>query len=417
MKTLQELLAEAKALREAIAALFAKHKTEDGKAFKDDVPAEAITEIETKQAELDAIDKQIEEKQAELAKLEEMEAKAAAIQKKHSAIVVRERPDMTPAQTGTEKKDLTLEESLLQALDGKQLIECVGRPLILEGFDAKTLFSTGAGWAPRQIRDDVVALAVHRQIQLLDAMPSLTWEDAVYRWMQETTLTNNAAERAESVEATASAFAESAFALTEQTATMRMVGHSVPVSMEQLEDVPQAASYLRDRLAWGALARFESQLVVGNGTAPNIRGLLNTTNIRTQAKGTDTYDDAFAKAIANVQQNGEANPTFVIMNPADYVKFRTGKDAVGQPILAGPREAYTQPLFGLLPIVTTAITAGTACIFDPMYVAAILRRGLVIELTNSHASDFVNGIYRFRASVRGNLAVYRAPAVCQITGL
>jgi HK97 family phage major capsid protein len=421
--TLEQLRAKAKELKEALAALFAKHKEADGKSFVADVPTEALAEIQAKQTEYDTVLAEIEKKEAEAQKLEDLQQKQVEADKKadalHARIVVRERPNAAPAQKAETPQSLSVKEAWEKYFDEHKCSpkDLVGKALELD-VDVKTLMSTGAGWAPAQVRSDIVALSVQRALRLFDVLPVIEDFPAPdYRFMQETTHTNNAAERAESVQGTASPFAESAYALTEQSVALRMVGHHVPLTMEQLEDVPQSGAFAQNRLTYGAMKRFESQLISGNGTAPNIRGLLNTASIRTQAKGASTYDEVFALAIANVQANGEADPNVVIVHPTDYAKFRGSKSAVGEPIAGDPRESYFQPVYGLVPIVTTAITAGTALMLDSQYVDIVMRRGLIVEMTNSHADDFVNGIVRMRASVRGSIAVYRAPAVCQVTGL
>lgn len=418
--TLKELRAKAQALRDELAGLFSAHKDAEGK-FVEDVPNEAIKAIETKQGELDGLVAQIAEVEADAKKLEDLAIK-------HASIVLRERPSMAPTKKVEDGGHVGLPPGLdfksalaaaLEMSNKSSLQGLIGAgPIEIPDFDVKTLFSTGAGWTPEQVRQPGYVESVQRQIRLLDLLPTINdYPSATLRYMQETTHTNNAAERAESTQGAASAFAESEYVLAEQTMSLRMIGHSVPVTMEQLEDVDSAGQYLQNRLSYGARRRYETQIIAGDGNAPNIRGLLNFANIRTQAKGADTVDDAFAKAIANVQTNGETTPTICIINPSDYVDFRTGKSATGDPLIGDPRDGYMQPIYGMWPIVTTAVTAGTALLCDPEFLDVVNRRGLIIEMTNSHASDFVNGIYRFRASLRGGIALYRAPSVCQVTGI
>lgn len=421
MKTLEELRNLLTEQKDAQKALFLKYKDAEGK-FVDNIPTEAITEMEAKQAEIDDTLTQIEQKAAEAEKVQALEEKQLDNEKKSDAInariITRARPNMTPVEKPSGPTEVkSIADAFAEAAEGMSGSDLIGKSFDLD-VEFKTIMSTGAGWAPPQVRSGVVALAVTRPIKLFDVLRVLPdYPVPDYRFMQETTLTNNAAERAESVQGTPSAFAESAFALTEVSVPLRMVGHHVPVTIEQLEDVPQVGNYLEGRLAYGAMNRFESQMISGNGTAPNIRGLLNTANIRTQAKGGDTIDDAFSKAIANIQVNGEANPNVVIIHPTDYQKLRANKNAVGELVAGDQRESYWQPIFGMIPIVTTAVPQGTAILLDDMYTEIVPRRGMRIDVTNSHGDDFVNGLVRMRASIRGSIAVYRAPSICQITGL
>ena len=120
---------------------------------------------------------------------------------------------------------------------------------IVQGFglkELKTLFQTSAGWEPESTRIGRLVDAVTRPIQVIDIIPSGQTGQASIVYMEETTRTHSAAERAE-----AGAYAESTFVLEEKTSTVRSIGDSIPVTDEQLADVPQVQSYLNQRLAFG----------------------------------------------------------------------------------------------------------------------------------------------------------------------
>src|SRR3990172_3730712 len=102
-------------------------------------------------------------------------------------------------------------------------------------------------------------------------------------YMEETTFTNAGAERAESA-----AYAESTLILTQRTNTVRSVGTSLPVSDEQLADVVGVRAYLDSRLGFMVRQRLDSQILVGDGIAPNLLGTLRGSGIHTQAKGADS---------------------------------------------------------------------------------------------------------------------------------
>src|SRR5207245_1264112 len=83
-------------------------------------------------------------------------------------------------------------------------------------------------------------------------------------------LTNAAAETAEN-----SAYPESALQLTERTSAIQKIPTFLPVTDEQLEDVEQVRGYLTDRLVFMIRQRLDAQVLNGNGTAPNLKGILN----------------------------------------------------------------------------------------------------------------------------------------------
>jgi hypothetical protein len=413
--TYTELIEALKAKRVELEGLFAKHRGDDGK-FHADIPDEVVAEIEAKSAEVESLDLQAKALEAKTAKVADLEAK-------NSRIVVRERPNVAPVQSGDagaapEFTDLKSAFADFASKSDRDIVSQLSRPGgITLDVDAKAVMSTGAGWAPGLGRGAYVG-SPQRTLDLLDVMPTIeSWPLPTYTFPLESTMTNAAAERAESVEATASAFAESTFVTTMTDVSLRMIGHSLPVSMEQLEDVGDVTPYLNDRMIYGVRRRLNDQIIVGNGTAPNIRGLRNFAGINTGAKGSQTNDDALAAAIASVQANGETTPNTMIVHPTDYQKFRQGKSATGDPIAWDPTVGYVQPLFGLMPIITTAMTQGRSLVFDSAYTILVYKRGVVLEVTNAHASDFTNGIVRFRASVRAGLALTRVTAVYELTGL
>src|SRR3546814_15760688 len=85
-----------------------------------------------------------------------------------------------------------------------------------------------------------------RPIQLRDIIPvAQTGQDTI-KYMEETTRTHAAAEKAEGA-----AFAESTFAFTERTSPVQKVTDSLPVTDEQLEDVAFMSSYISGRLTFG----------------------------------------------------------------------------------------------------------------------------------------------------------------------
>lgn len=396
-----ELIQSLEAKRAELEKAFAGARDESGE-FKADADVAAIETLSTEVSDLEA--------RAEgLKRLEEMDAKRAKVApESRPSFAVPEMTDERPKSFSEAFSESKFADQLRSGDSAKGELD----------LSVKTLFSTGAGWAPAQVRDDRVAMYPVRALRLFDVLPAQDWGTSAFRYMEETTFTNNAAERAESVEGTLSAYAESAFALTERSVDLRMVAHHVPVSVEQLEDVPAVAQYLEGRLVYGLQARAEYQLVNGNGTAPNIRGLLNLTGIQTQAKGADSAADAIYKAMTLVRVNGHAEPNLVIMHPTDWQGIRLAQNVGGQYVYEGNLAAAgPTALFGVPVVITTAIAQGTAVTLDTSHVLVVNRRGVRLATSDSHSTDFTNGVVRIRADVRLALAGLRGVAVAKVTGL
>lgn len=282
----------------------------------------------------------------------------------------------------------------------------------LNEVDLKTIFSRAAGWDPFVARQPGVVLSAQQQPAVADLIPLSETAQAAVKWMLETTYTNNAAETAEGGNSP-----ESAFALTEQTTPVNKIAVTLPLTDEQLEDEPRARDYLNNRLTLNLKQRLDMQLLVGNGTAPNLRGLLNLAGIQTYAKGAEPDFDAFFKAMVRVQTVGFTNVSGAIMNPIDWQNIRLIRSG-GLYVLGNPGDDIGPRLFGQPIVLTTYMPQGTGMVADFVgFTELVYRRGISFDMSNSHAAEFVAGVQRMRASLRVALVVTRPSAVCTFTGL
>lgn len=276
----------------------------------------------------------------------------------------------------------------------------------------KTDFTTSVGWAPESIRTGRLVEEQLRPIQVIDTVPGGTTGQAAIVYMEETTVTNNAAERNE-----AAAYAESALALTEQTNTVRSIGTSLPVTDEQLSDVAEVRSYLNMRLSFLVRQKLDSQILTGNGAAPNLRGFNNLVTIQTQAKDADPVPDAVMKAMTLVRVTGRAMPNVVYFHPNDWQTVRLLRTTDGVYIWGNPSEAGPLRIWGVTVVETDAQTENTALVGDVRnFTQLFIRQNLTIEV-GFVASDFLNGLQTFRVGMRVALVGYRPQAFCEVTGI
>lgn len=282
-----------------------------------------------------------------------------------------------------------------------------------ETIGAKALMTTAAGFDPENARLPGFVEAPTRPIELLDIIPmSRTGGDTV-KYMLETTRNQNAAEAAEG-----GAYAESEFVFTEKESPVRKITDSLPVTDEQLEDVPFMQSYINGRLSFGVRQRLDRQCLIGDGNAPNLRGLKNTVGIQVQAKGADPVPDAFFKAMTKVRLTGQAIPTHHVMHPTDWQGIRLLKTVDGIYIFGSPSESGPDRLWGLPVAQCSADAAGTGYVgsFQPAWVSLSERSGVVVEI-GYVGTQFTEGKRTIRASMRAALTFFRPAAFCSVTGL
>jgi HK97 family phage major capsid protein len=165
----------------------------------------------------------------------------------------------------------------------------------------------------------------------------------------------------------------------------------------------------------------EANLLTGNGTAPNLRGLLNRTGIQTQAKGTDPTPDAIYRAMQKVRGAagaGFAEPTAVVLHPNDWTDIKLLRTADGIYIWGNPSDEGPDRIWGLPVRQTTAMTENTGLVgaFRP-HAEVIRREGVQITLSTEHSTFFIENKVAILAESRLALAVYRPSAFCSVTGI
>jgi len=282
----------------------------------------------------------------------------------------------------------------------------------IDAHELKTLMTTAAGWAPENIRIPRVELSAQRPIAVADRIPFLSTSQAAVVYMLESTFTNNAAEASEGA-----TFGEAALALTETTSTVRKIAVSLPVTDEQLSDVPAVRDYINQRLSYMIRARLDSQILTGNGSAPNLEGLNNLSGINTTAKGSDPTPDAIYSSIRKCRATGFADPTAVFVHPSDWEDIRLLRDTNGQYIFGPPSAQAPELIWGVPVTVTTAATENTISLGDfQAYSALYVRSGVDVELGYS-GTQFVEGEVTIRATMRAAMVWFRASAFATVTGV
>jgi hypothetical protein len=280
----------------------------------------------------------------------------------------------------------------------------------------KTLMETGAGYAPESVRSGLVVPIATTRTTVLDIIPFAPVPQMIDKYMEQTTLTNNSAEKAEGV-----AYAESVFVYTERESPVRKITNSLPITDEQLKFAPVVASLINTDLRRGLRERLETQVLVGDGNSPNLEGFLDAgkTGVQVQAKGADPAFDAIFKAFVLIMTTGGANPDNVVMNPLNWQTIRLARTADGQYIMGNPAVVGPQALFGVPIVQSTRITSGTALAGDYSNFSYIGEPdGNSADVLVGYVGDqFKEGKRTLRCDLYACLTVKRQAAFCKITGL
>jgi len=391
------------AKRAELEAIFADLRNEDG-TLKG-TTLEQRTEIRKRNDELTELGKKYDE----IREITEIES---ALKSRREADPEKRVPFAVEAPRQAVRKSLG--QLFTESLEFKGFRPGAGRTMLTEipGVELKTLMETSAGFAPANDRTDIVVPFPLRRPVVADLIPQTATTLSVVSYMEETTFTNNAATVNEGASKP-----ESALAFTEVSVSVRKIATYLPVTDEQLMDVPTVRSIIDNRLLTMLALVEENQLLTGNNTAPNLNGFLNASGVLTQAKASDTVADAVYKGMNAVRTTGFAEPNGVIFHPNDWQDIRLLKDTQGNYIWGDPSTAGVERIWGINAIVTTAMTENTALLGDFRLYSHISRRmGMTVDAGWIN-DDFIKNRQVIRAEERLSLEIYRPKAFCKVTGI
>lgn len=397
-----EMQDELAATRKAAAALYAEYPDIA------DAPAERRTELK----ELNAKMERLHDEVVELQQIEVNRAKANAEPQGTGRQIPAEDTTASAEKSWDIETALRENEAYMEIVRSKAQVsgrKSFNLPLFTAPSRKTLVTLTQINNAPTRL-PNIVGMGLD-ETTVGDLMLPGTTDNNTITYIEETTHTNAAATVAEG-----GTKPESAWAGTERTENVRKIATWLPVTDELLSDVAGFRSYIEGRLRFMVEREEEDQLLNGDGTAPNISGILDRA-IQSVTSANDI--DAFYRAITEVRVDGFAEPTAIVVNPLSWANIRLAKDANDRYYGDGPfGPLAADRLWGLPVRVTPLIAEGTALVgaFRPF--AQIFRReGITVTASSEHGTYFVENKVAILAEERLALAVYRPAAFCKITGL
>ena len=283
--------------------------------------------------------------------------------------------------------------------------------------------------------------APFQQRRIWDLCTKVPVSGDTMEYVEITSKTNNAAEVAEATstgvltssyptDGTATDAAgglkpESALAMAVESVLIETIAHWVPFTRRVAADAPQLATIIDQFLVGGINSRAENQMILGNGTSPNLRGILNSTNAYS-INSVDVSDesatrlDAIALAVAQIMSAMEevVEPNAVVMHPLDWMTtdFALAKDSNGQYLGAGPFASLDslRQLWGYRVVLSKAVPQGTQLVGDFRQALIGDRQQAAIYMTDSHADWFPRNILVALGEARMGFGLRIPEAFCSV---
>ncbi len=285
---------------------------------------------------------------------------------------------------------------------------------------------TETTWPPGVVRAPRIEESAQLDPYVIPALiDTITTDQYQYKYLEETTYTNNAAPTAEG-----SALGENALAFTERTEEIRKIGAFIPMTEELLADVSAAQGYIDSRLRFMVRQTISDQIIGGSGSGVNLTGILNKTGINSfnysSFSGNLKRIGQIFEAITEIQKDSFMSPDAIIMHPSDWYQVVTEVNAVTtsgslNPLFVGAGgfgNAVNPTLWGVPVVISTETSAGDCLVGTfggGQAIHIVARQGMEVAMSDSHDENFVKDIIVMKATVRMGLPIYRAAAFAKIT--
>jgi len=307
------------------------------------------------------------------------------------------------------KKRMTFKGALKEAFEGGAIESLSKGNSRSASFEIKADMTVGADFTGEVIPADRVPgykFDPTRPTHIRQLLAQGSTQSDVVRFVKESGYSNGAAATAEGTTLT-----QSDFDMTAADANVRKIGTYFRISEEMLADTPQLTSYLSARAPEKLLEVEDTQILSGNGTAPNLSGIITDATAFAAGDLADSVDNAndFDVIVAALNQLAGANynADTILLNPSDFHKILLLKDTQNNYL---KDQVYNglQPVFmGVKVVLNTAISAGDFLIGNfGVGTQLWVRDGINVEFFREDGTNVRDGFVTVRVSERVALTNY-----------
>lgn len=265
-------------------------------------------------------------------------------------------------------------------------------------FDLKQMFgaqlktsTTRTGMGTANSYEDLYLKPV-RPPQIIDFLPSAQTTLPSVNYRRGTALTGAAA-RAEG-----QTLAEVVQTASQISDPIQAIGLVLHATMEEVEDDAQWQLVVDSMLA-DVFREIDEQVMIGSGTAPNLRGITTTASPQTEAYSTSRLQ-TIINAKAALRTTERATPGLFAFRPSDWALIYGDIVTAAYSAVNYVQGGLMPVLFGTPVIEHDDLTSGVGVVLDPTLYNIIYRQGVIMESTDSNGTMFNDLTQSFRAYAR-----------------
>ena len=231
----------------------------------------------------------------------------------------------------------------------------------------------------------------------------------VVKYVKESGYSNGAAAAAEGA-----TLAQSDFDMTATDANVRKIGTYLRISDEMMADTPQISSYLSARVPAKLMEVEDDQILGGNGSAPNLNGLYNSSSdfdVSSNGKFYQSVESAneFDCLVAALNQLQLSNyrADYILLNPTDFHKILLLKDTTNNYIKDQVYQGLQPNFLGVPIAVNNEVNAGTFLVGNFGQACQLwVRDNVSVEFFSEDGTNVRDGFITVRVKERVALATY-----------
>lgn len=193
----------------------------------------------------------------------------------------------------------------------------------------------------------------------------------------------------------------------EQSCKIEKIGDCIKVCLEAMEDFDFVESEIRSLLLTAVDQQVDSQILLGDGVTPNIKGIALSASTFTAGDFAVCIPTPSMFDLIDVAQSqistlglGMYMADTALVNPVDLTKLRATKDSTGQWISAPYATDGGLTVAGVRLIENTLVPVNEMYVFDSTKATVYNRKTLAIQMAFENEDDFNKDLVTIKASRR-----------------